>query len=1558
MKVKIISIVLAFALFFSVSAPSVYAAQSVDANGFTQESADMVVSAPPLDTQGELKDNHLVTFMDANQVILATSVPHSAPVTVIPPTGKENKVLVGWFSDAAFTTPFYAETPVTQNLTVYAKYEDAATILDTEEETPTYFSVEDVKSDYTFTIKVPTGTVLADIEKNVSATSEVQSAGVKLVFTLQNTTDGKDVYVVNAQDGYRLSSSYEIMLLDESYVFVNTADGTDHAATVRQINIITESGENQNKLMYAEEVGFLHTSEISNFVINEDSQATVDTFDAPVLTVDEQGNQGTPEKRTGSFTYSGTQSFEVDQIVSLYPDTDPREDINAQASFVKIVSVAGDTVNFRTLESSDANKIFKLPSSILIYIDETATPAQTFPTITNNAGSISIDVGITTIDGADYMVDSDLYEIAKAATADQSAKDAIKIPSKISANDILVFVNKKNATIGQEDDVEYMYGVVREVTTGTGTGVYNVIFDKKETINEVQESINTYNDEQLPYSVLKKDIDEAEILQQVEQQAMSSGFVESATQDMVEQVLTSENFFEQVDLPTEELYDENGNKRSTDEILMMAGYGPTPLIMPPVIEFDIGESHEAFYDGVRVSMNVKLTITIEPGMMDTTRKTLQIDIESNFVQEFSFGIDASGYVAIVPIPIPPPLSVVWIPTPVAMDLSVSVEVKTYTNAQLFVNMYSIKENAGLAVKQLKKISRQPLGDLKPYAMKIGRLQGYYDMYLLARDIGDPNARELYDEAKKLYAELQEEYVYTPTDRNDPDDIDFKNISFDTFIESEIYISQSPELLNSITTETSPTAAKQKTNELIESYSQLLEGSESEWMELVKIGLFGPNGLGYQLSVIDIKFQASIVISADILISLSSEMTYQFGKRYTFWMKWNPIHGIDTGSSEVDLLDEHFAYSFSIMGYIGLRLGLELSFKVGLVSVYFASVGIVGEIGAYAKLYGYFVYAFDQLRRMGKTEAEISESMMGALFLDVGVYAEVDFVAALLDSAITHEQRLFEYEDSKLTAGIRNNVYDFTFAMKSDEKLNLIDEVGNDGDISMDLPEILRTMKVLDLKTGELSHEVFDASDFNFISTNENFKVDANGRVTITPPDDRIRYMEADIQLVWKGQPLSFSNYAIASTIPVVWNNLSSEELQTPRTVKVNAVDDAGAQTTVWSDLVYASELFYLPSEADILGMLNYDSFSITNTDTGAITNLKYEDIVGYTRDNTGKATDESAGQLILSDTTYYFEMDVRDYSLTVNDVIGVPGNAVTLTAKFGETFELPSALINSGYNGEVVESKASYSQFSGISSTRQEGKEYIEDRDFSKPLDISFGKEILDAETVYSAKYEDTAVSVTYQFVGRISEPITKIYEMGTIPNFSSDIGGLTYTDAQGVVHYFESVTPNVSAVNADTIYTVSYTIDTPDATKYKINYYTNDFTTPSQTVEFAMNTNIFSIPNPTMVGGTFLGWYTDTALTTPFTGFTPDPTSGATMQITGDINLYAKFDTVMYDVTYDANLVGVEDPTTGKVAFGATYGTLPVVSDANQKFLGWYTTTTDAPIAGTEILATSVHDV
>ena len=168
------------------------------------------------------------------------------------------------------------------------------------------------------------------------------------------------------------------------------------------------------------------------------------------------------------------------------------------------------------------------------------------------------------------------------------------------------------------------------------------------------------------------------------------------------------------------------------------------------------------------------------------------------------------------------------------------------------------------------------------------------------------------------------------------------------------------------------------NELAERYAEMLSEEDNGWLELCKIKIFE---FPINLYLFQISVEGNFIVRANVNIALGANLEYEIGKRYVNWFS---IFGNGSGASQIDLVDERFAFQFYAMGHVGLKAGVLIEVKVGVISTKIGNVGISADVGAFAELYGYFQYTYTKMRPSGSTQWTEDESLMGALYFEFGL----------------------------------------------------------------------------------------------------------------------------------------------------------------------------------------------------------------------------------------------------------------------------------------------------------------------------------------------------------------------------------------------------------------------------------------------------------------------------------------------------------------------------------------------------------------------------------------------
>jgi len=308
------------------------------------------------------------------------------------------------------------------------------------------------------------------------------------------------------------------------------------------------------------------------------------------------------------------------------------------------------------------------------------------------------------------------------------------------------------------------------------------------------------------------------------------------------------------------------------------------------------------------------------------------------------------------------------------------------------------------------------------------------------------------------------------------------------------------------------------------YQEMMENG-TDWVPLIKQKLFAKS-VRVVYGVIEVKFEAHFVVSANVNLTIGADFNYTTAKRYSATIH---VLGFRGSSSTVSLPgDGNYQFTFYVMGTLGLRAGVLLELKAGVGSVELNSIGVSIEAGAYVNLWGYFYYQLKQLN------GEQTTRSMGALYVEIGIYLETAIGAQLGDGMLSGSIPVYENTWPLYTVGEQRNVEDFAYSQDEVPELNLAGSAS-----SLAVPKMLLEMSRFDLKTGGTDTQAYDASRFDIQVDHANFKYDPVTR-KIEVLNTNSPLSKGNLVITWKGAPLSFGSEPIKRTIPVTWRIRAGE----------------------------------------------------------------------------------------------------------------------------------------------------------------------------------------------------------------------------------------------------------------------------------------------------------------------------------------------------------------------------------------------------------------------------------
>ncbi|MBR6381755.1 MAG: hypothetical protein IKS07_08815 [Lachnospiraceae bacterium] len=348
-------------------------------------------------------------------------------------------------------------------------------------------------------------------------------------------------------------------------------------------------------------------------------------------------------------------------------------------------------------------------------------------------------------------------------------------------------------------------------------------------------------------------------------------------------------------------------------------------------------------------------------------------------------------------------------------------------------------------------------------------------------------------------------------------------------------------------------------DLPDKYSAML-GNDAEYIDLVNVelGTFATPVDPFHL--IEFSIGAYFVVSFKLNAMIGTGITYENAKVYSYHVRRYVLaRGEDEKySSQADLKTPNFRADFYAFGMIGIRAGIRIDVRLGIISTKLASIGITAEAGLYAELYGFLYIWYEWTSGQGSTSGA-----MGSLLFEIGIYVEINFKAQLGDGKFEKEIELYSNTWPLLQLGAEAVPVDFTIE-RDDDALEIEYEEGTN---SVELPEELYSINVMDMKSGEVSEEDMDAYDSVGEGTSftmrgrtytqydeEHFLIEcydtdkdgkrlgtcsfmylpATNEVMVKPADTLADEVWGEVKLTYKNDTFGFNTSSISRTVKLHW----------------------------------------------------------------------------------------------------------------------------------------------------------------------------------------------------------------------------------------------------------------------------------------------------------------------------------------------------------------------------------------------------------------------------------------
>ena len=316
------------------------------------------------------------------------------------------------------------------------------------------------------------------------------------------------------------------------------------------------------------------------------------------------------------------------------------------------------------------------------------------------------------------------------------------------------------------------------------------------------------------------------------------------------------------------------------------------------------------------------------------------------------------------------------------------------------------------------------------------------------------------------------------------------------------------------------------------YSQMLE-NDTEWITLYRKSISQNEWV--VAKIIKINLDIDFVVQANVNISLGLEFEYKNAKRYVYNIYI--FHGKAT-SNTIDIVPENYSLQLYAMGTLGIRAGVEICLSVSLISKEVASVGVIVDVGAYLKVYGYVIYKLSHTAGQKDTS-----SGSGALYIEVGCYLDIGMDISAFAGKLSWKPSLYSKEWPLWSAGSVIAVRGFAAAPEEDaedpETPTLYMKKGQ----TTIAPSELLKMKGFNLCTGEDATAAFLPNQFDITFSDERFSLNDKGEIAlefgngVTWETYAEPVIESDMTITWKGAPMSFNTETFQLQAKIHWDKL-------------------------------------------------------------------------------------------------------------------------------------------------------------------------------------------------------------------------------------------------------------------------------------------------------------------------------------------------------------------------------------------------------------------------------------
>ena len=1017
------------------------------------------VTATPTPDQTDYKEVRFalpagISETDAEKTRLPETllVPKGTKVSELSRPRQMGKVFLGWYYDDELTLTTLPDETIENNLTLYPRFgdrEDLGTQFSYD-----YISKENVAAD--FEVILSGHNVKPETVKERTKVLNMTRGGEAIEFTLEKIEKNEE----GEKEKEELTEEMKA-LLQEVYIDLDEIDGVPDFYDMFGL----DEGDSPERY-WREDLGLSPDQVIALTGVMRilEQQAWDNMTDYKVVPA---GGKW-PEGQLVQIELADTDSIrfkvdgeETDQAVSKFNFTvfrEPYNDlaINSGVVFIPLKEVGGiDKLEglYKVSMDDDEQVATNHKSGEFTYKGELkpGTTVAIYDGVLGKNGRVDGEVGYYKITGkngdgrysyggadfTDVLFIPDVIPVADDGTFSDGSVKLGAGTLNFSGKQFEHLKNGKNTTIDAGDFLYFYTGQAKAVKDLKITGVGRVTDVKKDGNGMLvsyepttQDKVNNYGmferTEQIEIPI--ESIDKDEVMRSMTEQMDKTQFAVKTGEYVVGlingDILLPDDPDMAEALKTMTFKTDAGSEISLEEIRLLGS--PSKIsVSKPTVDFDISGTCEHFHGkGARIVISVGFTITVQMNGNNSLKIQCVADIE----QEIVLGADIDAHIDLLAL------------DETTFDASLRAGTFTAFNAQATVMTTSDNPNEDTEWGRLLRSTGA--GTAAPGGKSEKLLNMAEKLGNLAEDLEKVQQGGTYSKEKGSAGQFGA--------KKD---------------------SESAKVVGA-------------GGDLPTKYAAMLENDDAKYIDLLNQKLFKfdfrPPG---PFAIIDFSIQGNLVISFKLNAMMGFSISYGNAKQLCYHLE--PGNDISK-TTTTDLEPANFRVDFFVFGMTGLRIGVRLDARIGLLSTDFDSIGVVAEVGLYGEFYGFLYMYYAWSAKNGS-----DSGIMGSLLFEMGAYLDVSFKAQLGDDKLSKEISIYNKKWPLLQLGATKVPVPYQDNEEDDEALSKMLEIES-GKNTVKVPDAVFNIDMMALDSGAVTRE---SQDSDKVGTKA-YDIEINGRTYV------------------------------------------------------------------------------------------------------------------------------------------------------------------------------------------------------------------------------------------------------------------------------------------------------------------------------------------------------------------------------------------------------------------------------------------------------------------------------